>query len=65
MLDELKKGDKVLTIGGMYGVVAGQKNGSVLLKVADNVTVEVTKAAVSSVLNKKDGDEKGGGKEKK
>lgn len=51
LLDALKKGDRVLTSGGMYGVVAGvqEKEGIVVLKIAENVKVEISRSSVVSV----------------
>ncbi len=50
MISEMKKGDRVLTIGGMYGVIHNIKGEIVTLKIADNTNVEVTKIAVSNVV---------------
>jgi preprotein translocase subunit YajC len=52
MINEMKKGDKVLTIGGMYGTVAGFKDDIINVKIADNTVVDVAKSAVSSVVTK-------------
>jgi preprotein translocase subunit YajC len=50
MISELKTGDRVVTSGGIHGVVANIKEGSVLsLRVADNVKIDVDKAAIASV----------------
>ena len=47
----LKTGDKVVTTGGIYGVVANVKDGSTLmLKIADNVKIEIDKTAIANVL---------------
>jgi preprotein translocase subunit YajC len=46
MLDHLKNGDKVITSGGIYGVVAGMKEDRVQLKVADQVKIEISKNAI-------------------
>jgi preprotein translocase subunit YajC len=45
MLQELKKGDRVLTAGGIYGVIAGEreKENIFIIKIADNVKVEIAK----------------------
>lgn len=48
MVASLKNGDKVITSGGLYGTVAGVKENTVLLKVADQVKLEVAKSAVAS-----------------
>jgi preprotein translocase subunit YajC len=47
MVDNLKKGDRVITNGGLYGEVAAVIGTAVLLKVADNVKVKVAKSAIS------------------
>ena len=49
MLAAVKKGDRVLTASGLYGVVAGVKDDVVVLKIADNVKVEMIKSAVTAV----------------
>ncbi len=45
MLSSIQKGDRVLTAGGIYGVVVGEKEQEniVILKIAENVKVEVAK----------------------
>lgn len=59
MLDALQKGDRVVTTGGIHGIVAGfkEKEGIVVLKVAENIKVELSRGAVSRVL-KTSGDNK-------
>ena len=52
MIEALKKGDKVVTIGGIHGTIITVKEHSVVLKVDDNARIEFSKSAVSSVLNK-------------
>lgn len=51
MLKNLKKGDKVLTIAGIVGIVGNVKETSVMVKVADNTVLEFKKAAISAVIN--------------
>lgn len=46
----LKTGDKVVTNAGIHGLVANVKETTILLKVADNVKIEMDKAAVVTVL---------------
>lgn len=53
MLASLDKGDRVVTIGGIRGVVQSLKDDSVVVKVDSNVTMEFSKSAVSNVLEKK------------
>ena len=49
MIDALKRGDKVVTIGGIHGVVTSTKEKTVILKVDDNVKIEVNRSAVAGV----------------
>ena len=49
LLSALKTGDKVVTSGGIHGLIANVKESTVLLKVADNVKIEVDKTAISNV----------------
>ena len=44
--DSLKKGDKVVTVGGIYGTVTEIKEGSVLIEVDNNVKIRVSKQAL-------------------
>jgi preprotein translocase subunit YajC len=46
MLSNLKNGDRVITSGGIYGVVAGIKDDRIQLKVADQVKIEISKNAI-------------------
>ena len=49
MLGALKQGDKVITVGGMYGVVTAIDDKKIVLKVADKVEIEFVKTAVNQV----------------
>lgn len=49
LVSAIKTGDKVVTSGGIHGIVANVKETTMLLKVADNVKIEMDKAAVVSV----------------
>ena len=44
--DSLKKGDKVVTVGGIYGTVAEIKENTVLIEVDNNVKIRVSKNAL-------------------
>jgi len=50
MLDSLKKGDRVVTTGGIHGTIQGLENDIVYLKIADNVKIKVARAAIASVI---------------
>jgi len=47
MISSLKKNDKVVTIGGIHGVVVNVKEKTVILRVSDNVKIEVDKNCIS------------------
>ena len=51
MLNSLKKGDKVVTIGGMYGVITSINDKSVTLKVAEKVEIDFSRSAIASQQN--------------
>ena len=46
MISKLTKGDRIITSGGIYGTVMHAKEQTLMLKVADNVKLEVSKSAV-------------------
>ncbi len=50
----LKKGDKVVTIGGMHGVVNSVSEGSVSLRLAEGLFVKFDRSAVAFVNNKEE-----------
>ncbi len=50
LVSALKTGDKVVTNAGIHGLIANVKETTVMLKVADNVKIEVEKSAVTNVL---------------
>lgn len=52
MIEALKKGDEVVTGGGVLGRIVEVGDNFVSLDVADNVVIKVQKAAVSSLLPK-------------
>ena len=51
MLDTVKKGDEVVTVGGVHGKVVGLKNDDKVLvvKVDDNVKLDIDRSAISSI----------------
>ena len=50
MLAAIKKGDKVVTAGGIRGTILSVKDQVVMLKVDDNEKLEFSKSAISTVL---------------
>lgn len=53
MLASIKKGDKVVSIGGIHGTVVVVKETSVVVKVDDNTRLEFSRSAISSIANNK------------
>jgi len=53
MLSEIKTDDDVVTIGGIYGTVTNIKESTYIIKIADNVKIEILKSAVSDNLSRK------------
>jgi len=52
MLSRLKKGDRVVTRGGLYAVVLEVKDQQLTLELAQNLRVRAERSAVQSVVNK-------------
>ena len=51
MMAALKKGDKIVTIGGIRGTIAAVKETTVVVKVDSETRIEFNKSAISQVLN--------------
>lgn len=51
MLDNLKKGNRVMTIGGIYGELTAVRENTVMLKIADKVEVEVARASINANIS--------------
>jgi preprotein translocase subunit YajC len=50
MLGSLKKGDRVLTTGGLYGTITAIDDAKVVLRVADQVKLEFDRTAIGRVV---------------
>ena len=44
--DELKKGDRIVTIGGIHGVVKSINESTIIISIAENVDVSFEKSAI-------------------
>ncbi|TVR67911.1 MAG: preprotein translocase subunit YajC [Spirochaetaceae bacterium] len=53
MLQALKKGDRVVTIGGIRGTIFSLKEDTAVLKVDDNTKIQFSRSAISQVIDKK------------
>ena len=49
MLSALRKGDRVVTIGGIHGVIQTVKENTVIVKVDESVKLEFNRSAISNV----------------
>jgi len=56
MLDALKRGDRVVTSGGLHGTVIGLTEHTVSLRVADQVKLEFDRSAIGRVTTAPGGD---------
>ncbi len=50
LISALKTGDKVVTNAGIHGLIANVKETTVIVKVADNVKIEMEKSAIANVV---------------
>ncbi len=52
MLDGIKKGDSVMTAGGVYGKIASVEENVVGLEIANGVVIKIAKSYISSITSK-------------
>ncbi len=52
MIESLRKGDRIVTSSGLYGTLVGIKDNMVVVKIAENVKVEMLKSAVTGLVEK-------------
>lgn len=52
MLSAVQKGDKVVTSGGLHGVVSSIDEKTIILQVSDNTKLKFERSAITSVLSK-------------
>jgi preprotein translocase subunit YajC len=50
MLENLKKGDAVITNGGLYGKITGLSDQILTLEIADKVQVRVSRGAIAGLV---------------
>ncbi|MEP6604127.1 MAG: preprotein translocase subunit YajC [Spartobacteria bacterium] len=51
LMTALKTGDRIVTNAGIHGLISNVKETTVIVKVADNVKIEMEKSAISTVMN--------------
>ena len=57
LVENLKKGDRVVTNGGLYGTEAGVEEKAVIVKIAENVKVKIAKSAVAGLADQEGADQ--------
>lgn len=50
MVESMKKGDKIVTAGGIHGTIVGIEDKTLLVQIADNVKVKVDRSSVGNIL---------------
>ncbi|MGP1444570.1 preprotein translocase subunit YajC [Treponema sp.] len=50
MISGAQKGDKIITIGGIHGVITSVKENTIILKVDDGCKLEMNRSAIATVL---------------
>jgi preprotein translocase subunit YajC len=55
LMSTLKTGDRVVTNAGIHGLISNVKETTVIVKVADNVKIEMEKSAVTNILKSSEG----------
>ncbi|MFQ5863929.1 MAG: preprotein translocase subunit YajC [bacterium] len=53
MIESLRKGDKIVTAGGIHGTIAGikEKENTLIVKISDNVKIEVARNSIAKKLD--------------
>jgi preprotein translocase subunit YajC len=51
LIESMKKGDKVITSGGMYGTIAGLDEKTVLVEIADKIKVKLDRSAIATIIS--------------
>lgn len=52
LLSALKKGDRVVSSGGLHGVITGMSDDIVTMEIAPKIRVKVSRASISGVASK-------------
>lgn len=50
MLNEIKKGDRIVLSGGIYGIITNVKERTFMVKVAENTEIEIEKTSIAHKL---------------
>ncbi len=50
MLTQLQKGDRVVTIGGIFGIIKEIRDDTLVLRIADNVNIKMARTGIDRVV---------------
>ena len=50
LVSSVKTGDRIVTASGIHGLISNVKDSTVIVKIADNVKIEMEKSAITNVL---------------
>ncbi len=53
-INQLKKGDRIITAGGIYGSIVGMKDNVAVIKIAENVKIEIQQSSISHIIGKEE-----------
>ncbi|MCF8110282.1 MAG: preprotein translocase subunit YajC [Desulfobacteraceae bacterium] len=56
MINNLKKGDRVVTSGGIHGTVTSLDENSATVEIADKVRIKVTRGSIAGVVSSQGGE---------
>ncbi|MCX6909584.1 MAG: preprotein translocase subunit YajC [Verrucomicrobia bacterium] len=62
MLESLRSGDKIVTSGGIFGTVTNVKEKTIVVRIADNVKVEMLRSAIQTVTQRTNEDDQSASK---
>ena len=55
MLGALKKGDKVVSAGGIHGTIHSVDTETVILKISDNVKIKISRSSIAGLAGETEG----------
>nr|MBA3386619.1 preprotein translocase subunit YajC [Chthoniobacterales bacterium] len=55
IVSSLKTGDRVVSASGIHGMISNVKDRTVIVKIADNVKIEMEKSAIATVVKAVEG----------
>jgi len=50
LLESIKRGDKIITAGGVYGTIEAIEDKTILVKISENVKVKMERSAITTII---------------